>query len=210
MASPNFDSLHVYLSRKLQDPVALAGTDGSVFTSAVRTDYLNRANKFIQLIVFNSGRDNVDRLLSNLVKTQSIVWATLGTDVASDYNRALSCQHTATSGYILLPWVPPSRKIILDNDQDRNYDAAFTILGGKIYGYYNYAQLLTGSGLMYYMASDVRASSGDSDDIAIDSLWYDTLVDIAASFAHEDRGNVEHAKMNQTRIQMVMSIVGVK
>ena len=211
MPSPNFDSLHLYLSRKLQDPVTLAATDGGPYSSAMRTDYLNRANNFIQMVVQQAGRDYVNRYLVGLVSTQAVVWAAAGTALASDYRQHLSCQYTpATGNPVLLRFVGPSLKIVLDNDQNRNYDAAYTILGGKIYGYYNFSQLATGSGTLYYMKSDVRASNGDTLDISIDPLWYDTVVDIAASFAHEDRGNVDFAQMNSKRISMVMNILGVK
>lgn len=203
MASANFDSLHLYLSRKLQDAVGAAGTDGDVYTSAVRTDYLNRANHFIQLIVWKQGRDFVDRFLSGLVKTQSITFASGGTSLNSDYQQHLSCAY----GTYLLTWVEPSRKILLDNDQNRNLDRAYTIMGGKVYGYYNFAQLTTGTGTLYYMQNDTRASNGDSSDISIDALWYDTLVDIASSFAHDDRGNSDLAKADAQRVQMVMSVL---
>jgi len=211
MASPNFDSLHLYLSRKLQDPVSAAGTDGGPFSSAMRTDYLNRANNFIQLAVLNAGLEAVNRFIPSLVSTQAIVWASAGTTLATDYKKNLSCQYTPTTGNpVLLKYVGPSWKIVLDNDQNRNYDAAYTILDGKIYGYYNFSQLATGNGTLYYLKSDNRASSGDSEDISIDELWWDTLVDLAASFAHEDRGNVDFAQMNTKRVQMVMSVMGAK
>lgn len=211
MPSANFGELHLYLSRKLQDPVTLAATDGGIATSAMRTDYLNRANNFIQMVVQQAGRDYVDRFLNGLVDTQAIVWAATGTALATDYRQHLSCQYTpATGNPVLLRFVGPSRKIVLDNDQNRNYDAAYTILEGKIYGYYNFSQLATGNGVLYYLKSDVRASYNDTYDISIDSLWYDTIVDIAASFAHEDRGNVDFAQMNSKRISMVMNILGVK
>lgn len=43
MASPNFDSLSVRLSRELRDPVASATTDGKRFSSAQRSSFLNAA-----------------------------------------------------------------------------------------------------------------------------------------------------------------------
>jgi hypothetical protein len=207
----NFSNLHLYLSRKLQDPVSVATADGVVFTSDIRTDYLNRGNNFIQLVVWQAGREFVDRYLNGLVTTQAIVWDAAGTTLATDYKQHLSCQYTPTTGNpILLRFIPSSRKILLDNDQNRNLAEAYTILGGKIYGYYNYNQLATGNGVLYYMKSDVRTASTDVDDISIDSLWYDTMVDLAASFAHEDRGNGEQATMNQARTKMVLNILGIK
>jgi hypothetical protein len=207
----NFSNLHLYLSRKLQDPVAVATVDGGRYTSDMRTDYLNRGNNFIQLVVWQAGREYVDRYLNGLVATQAVVWDVAGTTLATDYKQHLSCQYTPTTGNpILLRFVPSSRKILLDNDQNRNFAEAFTILGGKIYGYYNYSQLATGNGVLYYMKSDVRVASTDATDISIDSLWYDTVVDLAASFAHEDQGNGEQASMNQARTKMVLNILGIK
>jgi hypothetical protein len=148
----NFSNLHIYLSRKVQDPVTVATADGGVFTSTDRTDYLNRANNFIQLVTWQSGRDYVDRYLNGLVSSQAIVWAAGGTALASDYKQHLSCQYTPTTGNpVLLRYVPASRKVLLDNDQNKNFDAAYTILAGEIYGYYNFAQLATGNGTLYYM-----------------------------------------------------------
>jgi hypothetical protein len=210
MASANFDNLHLMLSRKLQDPVSAAGTDGTPYTSAQRTDYLNRANHFIQLIVWRQGRDLVDKFLAGLVKAYTVTWDLAGVNLAilvTDYQQHLSCIHDGTR---LLTWVPPSRKTLLDNDQNRNLDRCYTILQNKLYGYYNYAQLTSGTGTFYYMQNDTRASNGDTNDISIDSIWYDTLVDIAASFALDDRGNSDLAKADATRVQMVLSVLGMK
>lgn len=207
MASANFDSLHLQLSRKIQDPVSAAGTDGSVCTSALRTDYLNRANHFVQLVVWKQGRDAVDKFLSGLVKSQAaFTWLSAGVAVASDYQQNLSCQLDGTTP-VLLTWVPSSRKILLDNDQNRNLDRAYTIFGGKVYGYSNYIALSSGTGTLYYMSNDTRASNGDSSDIAIDSLWYDTLVDLAASYFFDDRGNSDLAKTDLERTKIVLNIL---
>jgi hypothetical protein len=211
MPSPKFDALHLYLSRKLQDPVTAASSDGVPFSSLMRTDYLNRANNFIQLLVTQAGREYVNRFLPGLITTQAVVWVTGGTSLATDYKQFLSCQYTPSTGNpVLLRYVGPSWKIVLDNDQNRNYDAAFTILDGKIYGYYNFAQLITGNGVLYYLKTDYRTSSGDTLDISIDPMWWDTLVDLAASFALEDRGNSDFAQMNTKRTAMVTSLMGIK
>lgn len=53
MASPNYDALHVRLSRMIGDPVAAAATNGNSFTSALRDHFLN---------------DGVRRLMNHYVK----------------------------------------------------------------------------------------------------------------------------------------------
>jgi len=68
--------------------------------------------------------------------------------------------------------------------------------------------LTSGSGTLYYMKSDVRVSNGDTNDISIDHIWYDVIVDVAASFALDDRGNSDLAKSDVLRIQMVLGVMG--
>jgi hypothetical protein len=40
---PTFDALNITLSRRINDPVAAAATDGATYSSAMRIDYLNQA-----------------------------------------------------------------------------------------------------------------------------------------------------------------------
>lgn len=208
MSSPNFDNLHLKLSRKIFDPVAAAATDGVKVSSDLRTDYLNRANRFIenQVILLDKSLGLAAQCLPGLLKTQSFTWTSAGTSLSSDYVQWLSSEHVSGTTHTKLLFRDPSRKVELDSSYNPFDKNVFTILGGKIYGYLNGSILTSGSGVLYYLASDQRASSGDTSDIAIDEMWWDLIVDLAASFFNSDTGNLD--KGNAERVSMVMSVLG--
>ena len=211
MASPLFDALHVKLARKLFDPVATASTDGAKVSSLLRTDYLNRANRFIQttlLLVDKSGK-LIGQYLPGLVKTQTITWSSSGFTLPTDYTHWISCEHIPAD-HVKLLFRDPSRKIELDSGFNINDQNIFTIFGGKTYGYYNGSVLSGGTGTLYYLSSDQRSSAGDSADISIDSMWYDCLVDLAASFHFSDRGELSLEAGNIQRTKLVLQMIGLK
>ena len=203
MASANFDSLHLKLSRKIFDPVAAAATDGVKVSSLLRTDYLNRANRFIQRLVWVTGK--AGDFLGGLITSVEITFSSSGVSVASDYSFPVALRKALSHPFV---YRPPSQKAALDGNYDPNEKTVFTVMGGKVYAYENGAILTSGTGYFFYLKSDQRASSGDSEDIAIDSLWYDTLVDIASSYYFEDRGEVKFAEADKQRELWVLSIVG--
>jgi len=209
MPSPIYDSLHLQLGRKIFDPVAAAVTNGVKVTSALRTDYLNRANRFIQnqTILIDKSMNLASQFLPGLVKVQSPTWASVGTALASDYVHWISAEHVSGSTHTKLLFRDPSKKVELDSAFNNNDKNCFTILTSKIYAYYLGVQLVAGSGNLYYLASDQLASSGASTDIQIDSLWYDCLVDLAASYFFSDSGNVGFEKANLERVSMVMAML---
>jgi hypothetical protein len=204
MPSPNFDSLHLYLSRKIVDPVAAAGTDGGPCSSAMRTDYLNRANRLIQNVLWKSDADPdypiISRFLQGLIGSSSFVFSTSGADLPSDYSRPLW-----VDGSMRLFYREPSVWSRVLSDDARFYNSMFTVYGNKIYGTFGGAALGTGNGVLYYVKSDVRVSSGDTLDIAIDSIWWDILVDIAASMYNQDRGNTQF--VIQDPAALILSVV---
>jgi hypothetical protein len=196
MASANFDALHLRLSRKIDDPVAAAATDGSEVTQALRTDLLNRANRVIQnrVLTMAAGdwtqrRDVVMRYIPGLVTTQSITWASGSATLASDFSYWVECRDS-TAG--LMTYHPS--KAELDGNLNSNIDAAFAILGTSIYGYDNGSAIGNGAtGTLYYVKTDARASNGDTNDITIDGIWFDMVVDIAALLYHEEKGDFDRA-----------------
>ena len=212
MASANFDALHLKLSRKIFDPVAAAATDGSEVTSALRTDYLNRANKFIQFFLYGFDKDPTrkltQKLLSGLVSTQSITFAVGGDAVASDFSYALSCYYyTGATSLTIHPLMEVRPDQFVPAFRNAFIKDTFTIYGGSLYGMYNQSALTSGSGILYYIANDQRASSGDTSDIAIDAIWYESLVDLAATYHFEDKGKLDFAAAQEKRTQLVLAII---
>lgn len=212
MASANHDANHVRLSRIIDDPVTSAASDGNEITSLIRNDYLNKANRFIQFALLGMGegygRRNfyVERFIPGLKKASStITWASSGvtlSSIASDYQYWLEVYDTTTVG--MHSWHPS--KAELDGNLNSNVSNAFTILAGSIYGYRSGTIISSGAtGTLYYIQNDQRASAADSADISIDSMWFDAVVDIAASFYYEDKG--EPSANHLTRFSMVLNMI---
>jgi hypothetical protein len=201
----NFDDIHMKLARKLFDPVATSATNGVKVTALLRTDYLNRANSFIQTTLLASIKNGdysvIGQWLAGLVKVQTPTWASGGTTVATDYVHWISCVHSGTR----LLWRDPSRKLELDNAFNPSDKNCFTIFGGKIYAYYNAAQLTTGTGSLYYLFNDTGATGAA---ILLDPVWHETLIDLAASFYFSDKGDLPFVQANTQRAAMVMSVLG--
>ena len=196
MASANHDANHLKLSRLIDDPVAAAGTDGSEVTSAIRNDYLNRANKIIQLKVlalvggnWSERRDGIFRYIPGLVTTQAVTWASGSSALASDYHYWLECRDSAAG---LLTY--SASKAQLDGNLNANIPNAFTILGSSIYAYASGVAIANGAtGTLYYVKTDARAGAADTSDITIDSFWFDLLVQIAATLYYSEKGDFETA-----------------
>jgi hypothetical protein len=204
MPSPLHDANHLALARKIQDPVATASTDGQ-YTSLYRNDLLNRANKMIQLVLRSLGKEAINRHLNGLRATQAITWTSGGVSLAVDYSYFIECQKDGTPPVVLTPY---HSKMELDAASNPTVPNAFVIQGGKIYGYQNGVILNAGAGTLYYIKTDARASANDTNDIAIDSLWYDSIVDIAASFYFEERGDLSSAKAQLQRFVIVKGAIG--
>ena len=208
MASALHDANHVKLSRLINDPVASAASDGTEVSSALRNDYLNRANREIQLLVLTlSGgdwtkrRDKVARFIPGLMKTQSITWSTGSATLASDYSYWLELRD---SGPGMMTYHPS--KAELDSAVNPNIPDAFTILGTSIYGYASGSAIGDGAtGTLYYVQTDARASAGDAADISIDAIWHSTLVSIAAGFYKEEKG--EDPLAHFKRLESVLSVM---
>lgn len=208
MASPLFDGLHLKLARKVQDPVSAAVDDGKKLASALRTDYLNRANRFIQTVFMSLERDKLDKpltqkYLNGLIKTGAIIAS--GQALPSDFS--FDAAATSSPGSIPLVWLPqPEFAFSVTNSM--NARNIYTINGGLIYGYVGGAIISgTNLGALIYVSSDQMTSSGNATDILINSIWHDVMIDIAATFYFEDRGEAEFAAMNSKRFDMVLGTI---
>jgi hypothetical protein len=200
VSSPLFDGLHLKLARVIADPVASATSDGLQATSALRTDYLNRASLDIQNF-FRVGDKTPDRSLTiqalqGLVKVQSVTaFVNTGFSVATDFSFGLWVD---TSTPVRLYYTSPDHFTRIQGDPVKNYENCCTVYGNKLYGISGSktnAVLNAGTGSFYYISTDQRTQANDSTDIAIDSLWYTTLTDLAASYFFTDTGNQDKAKI---------------
>ena len=66
-------------------------------------------------------------------------------------------------------------------------------MAGTIYAYENGTAIGNAAHPFYYIKDDQRASNGDSADILIDPIWYETIVDLAASYHFSDKGDMKQA-----------------
>lgn len=207
MASPLHDANAAKLRRKVFDDSA-----GVEVTDALANDYLNRANRFIQIFLWNMDKSDdktlVQRKLSGLVNTQAITWSGAGAAVATDYAFPIFALYVdGSAAYHPLYYTEPSVYLKSIPNLTDFKDNVFLIFGGKTYGYYQGSNLTSGTGAIYYIKNDQRASLADSSDIAIDSIWYDVLVDLAATYHFEDKGQLSFAQAQEKRAQIVLSMV---
>jgi hypothetical protein len=127
-------------------------------------------------------------------------------DLPADFSFRLSFQKASGKRF---DWVEPERKADLDVNANPNQTAAYTIIGSSVYAYENGAALADGDHTIYYVKSDQMAQANDTGDIAIDPLWYDVIVDLAASYHFEDRGEFELANAQLSRAKIYLqSILG--
>ena len=190
MASANFDALHLKLSRRIADPVAAAGTNGTECSSALRTDYLNRANRMNQQMVLAQGPEAISRLLPGLIATDTTATSSGSRSLPSDYAFHVAFQKVSGAR---ATFVPARAKADLDQNSNPNMDLAYTIVGGTLYAYDGGVAIANGSHILYYMKTDQRASSGDSADISIDAWWWDTLLALAAHLFYADKGDSQRS-----------------
>ena len=208
MSSPNHDNNHLLLSRKIGDAVAAAATDG-VVTSALRNDYLNRANKFIQQ--FFRDRPDVDTYLQGLVGTEPITFSSSGNSILTDptdYSYFLTCTKdgSALTGDIVLKYFEPSRKTAFDSKINPNLRDGFTVIGNLLYAYENGNMLTSGTGKLKYIRTDYMASAGAAADIKIDAIWYDCLISLAAMYHELDKGQLDFATVQKQMSEMVLAV----
>jgi hypothetical protein len=207
MASPLFDALHLKLGRLVDDPVAAAATNGGELTSALRTEYLNRANKYIQSVIWPMGRAVVEKYLRGLIAVSGTATVSGARALPTDYSYWLAFYEYGT--YTQGVWVDPSQLTQgTANNPNPDIVVYFTIYGGNLYAYNETSTVADAAHAFWYVKNDQRASSGDTADISIDSIWYDTLVDLAASYHFSEKGSADKAafflgRANATIAQIV-------
>jgi hypothetical protein len=92
---------------------------------------------------------------------------------------------------------------------NRNPDitVAFTIYGGNLYAYSSAVAVADATHAFWYVKNDQRASSGDTADISIDSIWYDTLVDLAAAYHFTEKGDTAKSEIFMGRANASISLI---
>jgi hypothetical protein len=209
MPSPLHDLNHLRLSRKIADPVAAAATDGSEVSSALRNDYLNKASNFIQLY-FKTNRLLAQLWIPGLIDSASVTFSSSGASTPSDYSYWISLKR-GTNSVGSFTYFPPDKKSFFDDQLGWNSIAAgFTELGGKIYAYQDNIPITSGTGTLIYVKTDVRANAGDTADIAIDKIWHDIIVDIAATYHFEDKTETTHAAQQEKRVAIILGVINAK
>ena len=99
-------------------------------------------------------------------------------------------------------------KAELDGNLNSNNPNAFAILGSTIYGFSGGAAIANGAtGTLYYIKTDARASNGDTNDITIDGIWFETVVNIAAAIYFEEKGDIDAAQGYLRRMGMVFDLM---
>lgn len=203
---------HLKLSRKIADAVLAAATDGKEVSSALRNDYLNRANSYIVNIVWKMDRKNsglAGNYLSGLITSQNITFSTAGVDTNANYAYWLSCKKDGSSAKFdnVLDWVDPAKKPLYDAGADLNNSNVYTIAdGGKLFAWSKGALISSGTGVFRYLKSDEVADS--TGTIAINALWDNIIVAVAATFHWEDKKALTYKDAEALRQELVMRVIG--
>lgn len=199
MASPNFNELHARLSRQVEDPVAAASaaTDGGILSSAVRSDYLNRATReFLQNAYLILGVAKMRKLFQTVLTTQAIgTFDSAGTTLTNYIELPIDLVKTGdTSKFVYWP-----NKSELDNYENPHVNNAYAIEGGKLYAYQDGTVLSSGAGTFYHISYIDLVADDSSNDTLIPSIFYDTVVDYAVSYYLAETGKTD--ELRATRIQ---------
>ena len=192
-----FDQLHLRFSKAISDYVAAEATNGTVLTATQRDDYLNRAIKLLQEIIYSSyGIEEVQRILSSQVKTASITLSSSGVSLPSDDN---AMPLTLDDGTSLYKRYANRRALVIGLNADV---PAYAIEGGKIYAY-NSTGDVSGTGATYgYIAKDEGINS--STTILLDDTLIDVVVNLAASLFSTEVGNMQDVEifMNNAKLAL--------
>lgn len=194
---------HVMLSRLIQDPVAAHATDGGEVSSLLRDDYLNRGTTHVQRLVMQlvaGDRDRLSRFLSGLKAIWQPTWASAGTTLVAGFRTWIEVKYS-TAAMVYHP-----SKVELDANLNPNLQPAFTITGGKIYGYAAGAALNAGSGDVHYLRDDQTTTSAGTT--YMDNLFVQDVIMAAAGFHFFDKGDIDrgiilHKQVNQSVIGAV-------
>ena len=203
MATTLFNALSVKLSRALQDPAAYS-TDGQRVTAANRLEFLNRANRYVQNVIWSMGEEAVNRHLHGLIATNLTATTSGYKALPSDYSFWLGFQKL-TGGRAT--YVHPQAKPDLDSNANPNMTLCFTILGNYIYAYENGTTITNAAHPFYYIKNDQIAAYDGLTDIAIDLVWHDTIVDIATSFALTELGEADQANKYLSRSMEILQAI---
>lgn len=203
MPSPNLDILHLRFSRSVEDPVGSASSAGNQFSVVQREDYINRAINFLTSMMYHVvGMNKAREVLQSMETTQAVTFSSSGVAVASDYADMPTSLIKSGSTSIFSYY---TRKDELDNNVNPNISAAYVISGNKIYAYESGTILNSGSGTFYYIRKDAGVQG--TTDINISSKYWDALVDIAATYAFEESGDMASAQARASRVKFLLDMM---
>lgn len=217
MATTNFDTMSMRLSRRLKDSVSWtagggAGVDGKIWTNTNRQDYLNQANKQIQAFIYfrdkSPDKSAAQVLLQSLVSSASITITSNGGDaVPSDYNNMPLYVIKGTGGNSFYQYSPT--RGILDANLTYNFQNTFTVATGKLLFYSAGARVATGTATFYYIIKDEVTQNG-ATDIQISTIFYDWIVDLAAHYALSERPDGQALGLDAfwTRFKLFLDSLG--
>lgn len=192
-----FDVMHLRFARVISDPVATASTAGAILSTTERDDYLNRAIKYLQEIIYSSfGIDEVTRILESQVKTASITFSSSGVALPAD---DIGLPLSVDDGTSLYKHYPNRRVLVVGLNADV---PAYAIDGSKIYAYDSSGIKSSGSASYVYIAKDEGLYS------AITILLADTLIDIvvylAAAQFSADTGNTQDVSIFMENVKLLL------
>lgn len=184
MASPKFDALHVFLSRRIDDAVALAATDGDRISSAKRSQYLNEGIRNWMKKKFQSGDYSPLRGMVNQ-ESKAMVGSVMTLGTSSGWTGGVAhiidaVNTTPTTDVIVRP-LPENlynystlglNKYFLSSSTNQFYveDAGnFRLLGGAA----------TDTIQLRYVKQHPDMTQAYATDISIDEQYYDEVLDEA-------------------------------
>jgi hypothetical protein len=190
VATTNFNLLHLRFARRMRDPVSAADGAGTIYSSANREDYLNRANKILQFKKFAGlGRDGVREQLQTVIGEQALTFASAGIACEAAYNNIpLAVSKTGSTN--LYKYWPRKEEIELNLNPDLPY--LFAVEANTLYVYESGVLIpAQNTGTFYYIKSDQVATvtGAGGTDILLPSVFYDELVDIAVELAMKEKVN---------------------
>jgi hypothetical protein len=179
-----FGDLSISLSKRARDTVSAFATDGSTFTSAARTDYLNKAMNALQQFVFVIHKERAREILQSQIGTGSLAVTSSGIAVPSTYNQIPLSFVSSSIFYTYHP-----RREELSSGVAFTVPYGYTIEAGLLFAYTSGTSLNT-TGTLTFVKSDTHTTD---EAVLLSTNLHDTLVDLAAAFALADIGEIEES-----------------
>lgn len=215
--TPVSNVVNIKIANYLDDPLTAAADNGltaatntSMFLAAQRNQALNEALAWIvQELVNRVGPDMASQACQGAVATQAITFAAAGSTVNKDFMYPLRLISTGKPLFTLMS------KSDLDADQDFLITRAYTIEGGKLYGYIRSAGTLTlqssGTATFYYLKADRKNTTTGADvvvntapDTTLDFRFMDSVTWYACHLLAQAKGAGEWLEKNAQFMKLAL------